>query len=50
MNTEEQKIEQDQNESIADLEVKKDQAADTKAGTGAFSGGGMGAGKVHVHD
>ena len=50
MKTEEQNIEQDQKESLADLEVKTEKADDTKAGAGAFSGSGMAAGKVHVHD
>ena len=50
MNMEEQSVEQDQKESLANLEVETQKAADTKAGAGAFSGGGMGAGKVHVHD
>ena len=50
MNAEDQNIEHDQKEPLADLEVTTEKADDTKAGAGAFSGGGMGAGKVHVHD
>ena len=50
MEQQKQNIEHDQAESLADLEVTTEKADDTKAGAGAFSGGGMGAGKVHVHD
>lgn len=49
MKEQEQKAEQDQKESLADLEVKPEKADATKAGSGTFASGG-GAGKVHVHD
>ena len=50
MKQQEQNIEHEQKETLTDLEVSTEKADDTKAGSGAFSGGGMGAGKVHVHD
>lgn len=50
MKQQEQKIEPDPKESLSDLEVKTEKADDTKAGAGTFSGSGMAAGKVHVHD
>jgi hypothetical protein len=39
-----------QTEELADLPLAGEQAEDTKAGTGAHVGGGIGAGKVSVHD
>jgi len=38
-----------QTEELADLPLTGEKAEGTKAGTGAYSGGG-GAGKVSVHD
>jgi hypothetical protein len=43
MNRQDTKAEQEQTESIEDLEVKTENAGDTRAGAGAFSGGGIGA-------
>ena len=39
-----------QTEEMADLPLTDEKAEETKAGTGAHSGGGLGMGKVSVHD
>jgi hypothetical protein len=49
MNQPDNNVEQNQTESLVDLEVTSQQAEDAKAGTGTHATG-AGGGKVHVAD